>query len=124
MPLENRAGRPLRGPASNSTPIKSGATLSPADDIADRLTVTAAKKSDLSVQSFRRRVIEEALASESAYWRRRAERFDAARPKFGDFHGRTTRADLRARDERLRETTVACRARASVASYGEAVADV
>lgn len=50
-----------------------------------------------------------------AYWLRRAEAFEAARPHPGDFHGRATRAELSARWQRLTAIAQACRARAAVA---------
>lgn len=50
-----------------------------------------------------------------AYWLRRAETFEAARPRPGEFHGRATRADLSARWQRLTAIAQACRARAELA---------
>lgn len=67
------------------------------------------------IDHFQRRVLQDALADgTAAYWRRRAETFEAARPRPTDYHGQATRADLAARDARCREAAEACRKRAGV----------
>lgn len=56
------------------------------------------------------RVIEDAVTSaQGAYWCRRAEVFEWARPRPGDFIGRATNAELAARDARLAGMAEACR---------------
>ena len=73
------------------------------------------------VEHFRARVVQDALAeADAAYWLRRADAFDAARPRRGDFHGRASRQELAQRDQRLAETAAACRARAAVSLVGGA----
>ena len=68
------------------------------------------------VEHFRARVVQDALAEASAaYWLRRADAFDAARPRSGDYHGNATREALRARYKQLSEMAAACRAAAEVA---------
>lgn len=65
---------------------------------------------------FQHRVVQDALNDASAYyWDRRADDFEAARPKPGDYPGKATLADLRAADVRCREAAEACRKRARVA---------
>lgn len=65
---------------------------------------------------FQHRVIQDALAdATSIYWTRRAEAFEAARPRPGDYPGKATLGDLRAADVRCREAAEACRKRARVA---------
>jgi hypothetical protein len=65
------------------------------------------------VEHFQNRVIQDAIAdATSAYWMRRAEAFEAARPRPGDWAGRATEADLRAADERCAGIAEACRLRA------------
>lgn len=49
-----------------------------------------------------------------AYWLRRAEQFEAARPRPGDFHGQSTLEDRRRRWRELTAIANACRARAEV----------
>lgn len=72
------------------------------------------------IDHFQHRVIQDALADGTAtYWRRRAEAFEAARPRPGDYIGRATPDDLRAADQRCRDMAEACRARARVALVDE-----
>lgn len=72
------------------------------------------------------RVLTDALAEGTdAYWQRRAEAFEKAAPRPGDFNGRATPAELAARAERCRATAAACRARASLEEHGQPIpADV
>lgn len=61
-----------------------------------------------------RRVLEDAYAeAAAAYWLRRAERFEAARPRSGDFVGQATAAELAALDARVAAAAQACRNRAA-----------
>lgn len=78
---------------------------------------------------FAARVVQDALAEASAaYWLRRAEAFEAARPCHGDFHGQATREALHARYDLLTQQVAACRAAAHVfTEYGlgdDALGDV
>lgn len=69
------------------------------------------------VRHFRLRVLSDALAeATSAYWLHRAEQFEAAAPRPGDFTGRATAADLDALGRRCRARAEACRQRALVES--------
>lgn len=68
------------------------------------------------VENFRRRVLQDALLeAEAAYWLRRAEAFEAARPRPGEYVGQATPLELAARDDRLVTTALACRRRAQLA---------
>ncbi len=81
----------------------------------------ASKRSDQYVESCRRRIVQEILAeAEGIYWMRRAEQFEAARPKAGDYRGRASDDDLRARDVRLAEIAEACRRKAKVMMMADA----
>ncbi len=51
-------------------------------------------------------------------WRKRAETFEAAAPRPGDFTGRASSKDLEDRRTGLRETALACRNRAAVIELG------
>ncbi|GAB3253195.1 hypothetical protein GCM10027425_12290 [Alteromonas gracilis] len=53
---------------------------------------------------------------ERIYWQRRAERFEWARPRAGDFPGRTTVEERREHYRDLTEVAKACRARATLAT--------
>lgn len=67
------------------------------------------------VDNFRRSVLADAIQEASAiYWNRRADSFDKARPRPGDYAGQATRPDLNARRDRCTDVARACRARASV----------
>lgn len=52
---------------------------------------------------------------EAIYWLRRAQQFEDAKPRQGDFHGLATREELSAAWQRCNGLAEACRARAAVA---------
>ena len=65
---------------------------------------------------FQRRVLLDAMLDGWAVtWERAARRYEAARPRPGDFHGKADREALRAKWHELTEIARACRARAQVA---------
>ena len=71
------------------------------------------------VDHFQSRVLREAyLDAEAATFDRLAEMLEWARPRPGDFHGKATREELRARYDRLTEQAQACRNRARVSLLG------
>jgi len=75
------------------------------------------------VEHFRTRVLQDALTEATReYWTRRAQTFEAAMPRPGDFTGRATPEDLTAQRERLASTAAACRQRAAVSLVGGDVA--
>ncbi len=80
--------------------------------------VTTGPTIDLDrVRHFRLRVLSDALSEATAnYWNRRAEAFEAAAPRPGDFTGRATQADLDTLTRRCRKAAEACRQRALVES--------
>lgn len=64
--------------------------------------------------AFERRVLLDAwLDGNAATWERRARQLEAARPRRGDYPGRSTPAEQTARWERLTEAAAACRHRAA-----------
>lgn len=72
---------------------------------------------DLSahVARFQARVCQDAWAEAwSVYWVRRAETFEAAAARPGDFTGQATEAEQDERARRIVETAVACRNRATL----------
>jgi hypothetical protein len=62
----------------------------------------------------RRVLVDALLEAWPTYWERRARALEAARPRAGDFRGRASREELRARYDRLTEAARACRARAQI----------
>ena len=67
----------------------------------------------------RRRAIQNAIGEAlAAAWTRRAEMFDWARPRPGDFIGLATPADLSAADERCAGVALACRNHADALAWG------
>jgi hypothetical protein len=69
----------------------------------------------------RMRFLADALQEATAfYWQRRAETFEWAMPRPGDFTGRATPADLEARRQRLAAVAQACRERAQVSTLRSA----
>ena len=72
------------------------------------------------VDHFRGRVLQDALVeATAAYWQRRGDVFDAARPRACDFPGGATEADLDAARRRCGAVALACRQRAAATElYG------
>ncbi len=67
------------------------------------------------VEHFQRRLIADALAeATSAYWLKRADDFEWARPSLADFPGDATLDQRRAKWRELTEVATACRAKARV----------
>ncbi len=67
------------------------------------------------VEHFQRRLIADALAeATSAYWLKRADDFEWARPSLADFPGDATLDQRRMRWRELTEVATACRNRATV----------
>lgn len=54
------------------------------------------------------------LAGERLWWLKRAEDFERAKPRPGEYHGAATEAELSAQWQRLDRIARACRARAEV----------
>ena len=67
------------------------------------------------------RLLQDALLDGDVhYWQRRAEDFEWARPRPGEWTGQSTEAERAERDQRLAETAQACRAKAEfVRRYGD-----
>lgn len=64
------------------------------------------------------------LTAERAWWLRRAEDFERAKPVPGEYVGGASHADLRAQWLRLDRMARACRARASVSPFEDIREDV
>jgi len=74
----------------------------------------------LDAEHFTKRLLTDCLDEATrGYWLKRAQRFEEARPRPGDFHGRATRSELRRRWQALTDIANACRARAQVAPLEE-----
>ena len=72
-----------------------------------------------AVAHFNARVLADCLAeATSSYWQRRAEAFEDAAPRSGDYSGQSTPEDRSAARERCLNTAAACRARASLEGPG------
>jgi hypothetical protein len=72
------------------------------------------------VAHFRKRVLQDALTEATAtYWRRRADVFEAAAPRPGDFIGAATDEDLDAGRARMAFEAQACRLKARQAIVQE-----
>lgn len=77
--------------------------------------------STLEERQIAARVLEDIWCEASAiYWRRRADQFDRARPRAGDYTGQATSEQLAEQDARLASTTRACRLRARFFDAGRA----
>ena len=65
------------------------------------------------IDHMQRRVLQDCIIEQTRrYWIKRAEQFEAARPKHGDFTGRMTREELSAQWCRLTTIANACRSKA------------
>ena len=70
----------------------------------------------IDVDHFRTRVVQDALAeATAAYWRKRAEDFERAHSRPGDYRGQATAAQIAEADARLTAQAEACRSRAAAA---------
>lgn len=67
------------------------------------------------------RLLQDALLDGDVhYWQRRAQQFEDARRKPGEYVGKTTQAEREARDRDLAETALACRHKAQfIRLYGD-----
>ena len=90
----------------------------PGDALPQKLTGSSVPRqatAQLDYAHFRARVLADCLTEASAVgWLRRAAVFDAARPRPGDFNGRATPDELRARDLRCQAVAAACRHKAEL----------
>jgi hypothetical protein len=80
----------------------------------------------IDIDHFRARVLQDALTeATAAYWLQRANQFEAAAPKLGEFHGTLTRDELNEASTRCYATAQACRAHADLISgdYPEPISD-
>lgn len=68
---------------------------------------------DYSEQMRRRSVAEAIIGAMPATWLRRAEAFEWARPRPGEYTGQATAEEIAARDRRCRAAAVACRRHAA-----------
>jgi hypothetical protein len=97
---DNDRGRPLAGPASNVISDGDSVSISQAVDNLTRL---------------QRDVVIDALNdARRKWWLRRAQDFERAKPVPGEYHGRATREQLRARWLWCHETAQACRNKAAL----------
>ncbi len=97
--------RPGEGAASKSPAKATSHSLAPPADVPPTSPLAD------YVAHFRGRVVQDALSeATSAYWERRAEAFEGARPSPNEFHGNETREELRGRWLRLTGIAAACRA--------------
>jgi hypothetical protein len=77
------------------------------------------------VEHSRARFLQDALNEATrTYWLRRADTFEAAKPRVGDHFGKLTREEVRAQWHRLDQIARACRARAEVSLVDELAPEV
>lgn len=70
---------------------------------------------NIDIEHFRARLLQDALTQATAdYWERRAQQFEDAAPRKGDYHGNASRDDLLDAWERCRATALACRRHAQL----------
>jgi len=73
----------------------------------------------IDIDHFRARVLQDALTEVLPdYWRNRAQQFEDAAPKLGEFHGNATSEELRARWRECKTTAQACRNHAELLEAG------
>ena len=101
------------GPRQESGSIKiAEPSVNPGGDTA--VLRTLLERIDLA-EPMRRRAVQEAISQATAeWWRRRAEQFQWARPRPGDYNGAATSEELAAADERCLGIAQACLAKASL----------
>jgi hypothetical protein len=83
---------------------------------------------NIDLDHFRARVLQDCLTeATAAFWLRRAQQFENAAPRKGDYHGHASREELLDAWERCQATALACRRRAQLIMEGrpeEITADV
>ncbi|QCV88209.1 hypothetical protein FEZ32_07445 [Acidipropionibacterium jensenii] len=114
------AGGPRRSPSHDSHDTSYREVLgqidTPAQDGPDRLIDFL----DLLNWSALRLLQDALIDGDAHYWQRRAQQFEDARRKPGEYLGRTTPEERDLRDRALVETAEACRAKAAfVELYGD-----
>lgn len=110
MRLPEERQHPAGGGTSGARELGSGETSSSVESVPE------------PIDKFLQGVLADVLVSASrAWWLRRAEEIDAAKPRPGEMHGRATRADLSARWQRLDEMARACRARAQLCVVDQSI---
>jgi hypothetical protein len=68
---------------------------------------------NVDIDHFQARVLQDCLTEATAmYWLGRAQQFEDAAPRKGDYHGNASRDDLLDRWERCKATAAACRVHA------------
>jgi hypothetical protein len=78
------------------------------------------------IDHFRARILQDALTEATAqYWEHRAQQFQQAAPRLGEFHGTATRDELNEAWTRCHTTAAACRRHADMISgeYPEPISD-
>ncbi len=112
MTAERVGRRPEQGtPATDTATIKHNST-----GLHRQLRQTV-ERIDYA-ELLRRRAVQQAILDVQAWqWRRRADAFEHARPRIGDFTGRASAQQLAAADARCAATARACRA------YADAIED-
>jgi aminoglycoside phosphotransferase family enzyme len=69
----------------------------------------------IDIDWFRARILQDALIEATAdYWEQRAQAFEAAAPKLGEYHGSATRDELNEAWTRCHNTAATCRAHAQL----------
>ena len=70
---------------------------------------------NIDIDHFRARILQDALTeATAAYWEQRAEQFEAAAPKLGEYHGSATPDELNEAWTRCHATAATCRAHAQL----------
>ena len=80
----------------------------------------------IDLDHFRARILQNALIEATAqYWIHRAQQFEDAAPRVGEFHGNATPDELRQRWYDCMGTATACRRRAELirSNYPEPISD-
>jgi hypothetical protein len=79
------------------------------------MPVTSPTVINIDLEHFRARTLQDALTEATAQcWLRRAQQFEDAAPRQGDYHGHATGDELLDRWERCQATATACRRHAQV----------
>lgn len=72
------------------------------------------------LRAVQRRVLQEAVSDGSRrFWLRRAQDFENAKPRLGEFHGKATPEELNARWTWCDQVARACRAKANMATLDD-----
>ena len=122
MLLPNKRTSPVEGtgPVPDTLAVAASGVASILEQPTDNRAALRALLQRIDIgEPMRRRAVQEAISNAmAATWRRRADMFDQARPRPGDYRGQATAEQIAEADRRCAEVALACRSHAAALEAG------